>query len=446
MEEKEAELLPSGLLTCLLNNDEARIVKVSNNKLWLRVADKINCISELKICFYKFNVYRYEENTITDYKIIKEEKRQYYYIYTFEIKDKTYSKNIEFIFRDYSKYVTLKNYGYENEFSEEMVGYPSERDYEFYEFYDKQKFDWMLNLNYKNFNMNKLHKVEMAIVVNNEHLYDEYLRSHIENFKEIYLKENFADNHELFKKKVTRLYIGNEFCHNLFPDLTKLLSILEKSLIEDLNVTLCFTYLRQCYIKKNKQILDTVYEWCEKHNKRIEIVINDWGMVKLVQDKKEYFTLCLGVLLNKRKKDPRYYYKKGYFENKELIAKNSLNVKMYRDFLKEQGITRYEYESCGYKMSIAEGKHSLHMPFYITNTSQYCTLYAMCTNFDRGDQILVKNCPKYCTDYVFSYPKHLKMVGRYNSIFVFDDTLLKDFHKLEYYLNNGIDRIVLNFI
>ena len=48
--------------------------------------------------------------------------------------------------------------------------------------------------------------------------------------------------------------------------------------------------------------------------------------------------------------------------------------------------------------------------------------------------------------YVFAYPKHLKMVGRYNSLFAFDDTLLKDEGKFSEYIKNGIDRIVLNFI
>lgn len=52
----------------------------------------------------------------------------------------------------------------------------------------------------------------------------------------------------------------------------------------------------------------------------------------------------------------------------------------------------------------------------------------------------------YCKDYIFSYPKHLKMVGKYNSLFSFDDTLLHDSKKLEQYINEGIDRILLNFI
>ena len=97
-------------------------------------------------------------------------------------------------------------------------------------------------------------------------------------------------------------------------------------------------------------------------------------------------------------------------------------------------------------MSIAEGKHSLHIPFYQTNTSQFCPLYAMCINLDRGKQRLVNGCPKYCKEFVFLYPKHLKMVGKYNSLFAFDDTLLKDQKELESYVSSGIDRIVLNFI
>ena len=169
-------------------------------------------------------------------------------------------------------------------------------------------------------------------------------------------------------------------------------------------------------------------------------------MIKLVQDKSDYFILNLGVLLNKRKKDPRYVYKKGYKENNKLIGKNNLNSYIFNRFLNENNIKRYEYENCGYDIEIAEGNHSLHIPFYVTNTSQYCTLYAMCTTMNRGNQKLVRGCPMYCKEYIFSYPKHLKMVGRYNSIFAFDDTLLKDFEKLEHYIDNGIDRIVLNFI
>ena len=32
---------------------------------------------------------------------------------------------------------------------------------------------------------------------------------------------------ELFQKDINRLYIGNEFCHNLFPEVKLLMNMLE---------------------------------------------------------------------------------------------------------------------------------------------------------------------------------------------------------------------------
>ena len=360
--------------------------------------------------------------------------------------NKEYENNLRKAFRDYSRYVTLKNYGYENEFSEEMVGYPAEKDYDFYNFYNEQKKEWFSNLNYNNFNKDNFNNLELAVEINNGELYEKYLLNDINTFKHMYLCENYINEHELFKRNISRIYIGNEFCHNLFPSLELLMKMMDKAFNEKINITICFTYMRECYIKKNEEIINSIYKWCVINDKKIEIIINDWGMLKLCRGKEDYFDFNLGILLNKRKKDPRFAYKKGYEENKKMLAENSLNNEEFRKFLNEYNIKRYEYESCTYKIKIPEGRHSMHMPFYITNVSQYCTLYAMCSNLDRGKQVLVNNCPKYCRDYIFAYPKHLKMVGRYNSLFAFDDTLLRNELELQYYVKNGIDRIVLNFI
>lgn len=446
MIKEEIESIPSGLVSCIINDKEVTILKMSTESLTIRVLEKIEYIKLLKISFYKFKDYEYKEIEIKNFTIKNEDKNEFYYTYDIFIDDKDYVENVKYIFRDYSKYVNLKVFGEENEFSKEMTGYPSEKDYEFYEYYNTQKKEWISNLNYKNFNMDVLNSIEMAITLDNDDLYEKYIDNDKESFKEYYFKKNFLENHMLFKKNIERLYIGNEFCHNLFPCLDNLIKMLEKAKEESLNVTLCFTYIRECYIQKTKDIIEKVYNWCKINNFKIEIVVNDWGMLKLLKDKENYFTLCLGNLLNKRKKDPRYIYKNGYEKNKELLSLNSLNNKKFREFLKDNNIERYEYESCNYKIAMPEGKHSLHFPFYMTNSSQYCPLYAMCTTMNRGNQKLVKSCPKYCRDYVFLYPKHLKMIGKYNSLFAFDDTLLKDKEILEYYINNNINRLVLNFL
>ena len=446
MEREEVELLPSGLITCLLNSTEVRIMKISPEKLTIRLAQEVKDINELKVIFYVFDENRYKEITIEKYNLINKGKHEFYITYVFSIKDEIYLQNVRNAFNNYTRYIRLKAYSDDNDFSNEMVGYPSEKDYDFYEDYISQKQEWMANLNYDSFNYRILNSVELAINVDNYELYNKYLNEDIETFMSNYLKDNFIEKHKLMYKNISRIYVGNEFCHNLFPSKRMLIDIIKKANNEGLEVTICFTYVRECYIDKIKSIINEIYNWCNENNKKIEIVINDWGMLKVVENKQDYLTLCLGVLLNKRKKDPRYIYKNGYNENKALIGDNSLNSKIFSEFLKDNNINRFEYESCGYKLNIAKGNHTLHMPFYVTNTSQYCTLYAKCTRMNRGRQKLVMGCPMYCKDYIFSYPKHLKMVGKYNSLFSFDDTLLHDSKKLEQYINEGIDRILLNFI
>ena len=131
---------------------------------------------------------------------------------------------------------------------------------------------------------------------------------------------------------------------------------------------------------------------------------------------------------------------------------------------KEYGIARFEWESCGYDMAFPVGKNSLHLPFYQTNTSQYCTLYAKCTTGERGKQKLVKQCPGFCKDYAFLYPDHLKMVGRYNSLFALDSRIFEDDPGFESGIENevgmktgikemvqkwktaGTDRLVVNLL
>ena len=60
----------------------------------------------------------------------------------------------------------------------------------------------------------------------------------------------------------------------------------------------------------------------------------------------------------------------------------------------------------GYEQQIPPGKNSLHIPFYQTNTSQYCPLGAVCETGERGRQKLAKKCPGYCTEYALLYPEH----------------------------------------
>ncbi|HBZ6637014.1 hypothetical protein NE172_07130 [Clostridium botulinum] len=59
--------------------------------------------------------------------------------------------------------------------------------------------------------------------------------------------KNFVHNHKLFQKQISRIYIANELCHNLFSEVQILTNMLNKAKKENIEMTVCFTYARDCY-------------------------------------------------------------------------------------------------------------------------------------------------------------------------------------------------------
>ena len=94
MEREEVELLPAGLITCLLNNKEVRIVKISPKTLTVRLEQEIEDIRQLKVAFYIFDKNKYEEIAIEQYDLINKVKHEFYITYDFSINDEMYLKSI----------------------------------------------------------------------------------------------------------------------------------------------------------------------------------------------------------------------------------------------------------------------------------------------------------------------------------------------------------------
>ena len=224
---------------------------------------------------------------------------------------------------------------------------------------------------------------EYALELDNPWLYEEYLSKDLTTFMENYWKRNYLSGHWLSDHFPQRLYIGNSFCHLLFPKEDQLFQLLEKARKESLQVTLTFSYIREFMLENTGQLIEKLENWCEENKVILEIQVNDWAMAEMLKGK-VLFVPVLGILLNKRRKDPRLHYKTetmaqiGAETESKFLEENSLNADFYRKYLeKEYGIVRYEWESCGYDMALPPGKNSLHLPFFQTNTSQYCTLYAV---------------------------------------------------------------------
>ena len=458
-------MIPFGLLSGFMDSKEIRITELGENGFRFRFAEECPEPERFLICFYdmkkagyrKVEIRKFEMNAVArtsaaEERCVQENDGSFFREYSVRVEQKDYMEEVQRLAGQYNRYIRLKLEGDDGELAKALTGYPAELDEVHCESLEEQKKLWFGE------NSSAIKRTpeadqsveglfwdretEFALELNNTSLYEEYLRQPLRDFLASYWQKNYLTHSWLAGWTPERFYIGNQFCHNLFPTEEQLFSIMDKMRSEGMEITLAFSYIREFMLPSVGKLLEKVDNWCCIHGMNVEIVVNDWAVVEMLHGKTSRLCPVLGTLLNKRKKDPRMKYKSG---DTSLFQQNSLNVEFYRDFLAEEfHIHRYEWESCGYPQEFPPGKNSLHLPFYQTNTSQYCPLYALCTTGDRGTQQFAEHCPKFCEKYALLYPEHLHMMGRYNSLFGVDKTLLESPEMWKKIKGIKPDRIVVN--
>ena len=275
----------------------------------------------------------------------------------------------------------------------------------------------------------------LSLILDRSELYERFLCEPFSEFQSGYLKRAFLNRVTLFSRRADRVYIGSEYCSRLFPSREMLEKLIARAKEEGIKATVVLSAVKQREENSVKELLELVRDsWAD------EISVSDWGALFMAQTAGK--RILLGTLLNKRRKDPRLFAKSGVEALLGVLGQNALNAPFFEAWLENRGVERFEYEACGYPLSIAPGKHSLHLPFYQTNTSSDCPLAAECFHMDPGRP--VKDCQRVCLSRARLYPDWMKLVGRYNSLFAMDTEILRDNGQLEAYLSAGIDRLVLN--
>ena len=454
-------MIPFGLLSGFMDGKEIRIIELAEEGFRFRLSEKAASPESFLVCFYDMEQADYHEIEIRNYTIeednVSSELVEFCMEYTVLVNSESYRQEVRKLQGQYSRYIRLKLEDDDEELARALTEYPEKKPVNYYSLEERQNYS-----------------LETAIEIDRPELYKEYLQNDIKQLIEQCYEWKRITGNQLDSNKqndspdnksnighglnLNRIYIGNQFCHLLFPDEKELFMMLEKAYKESLGITIAFSYIREFMLKPIEELINRLAQWCKEKDTCIEIVINDWAMADIIakqnaelaikkseaiNEMRQYLIPCLGILLNKRKKDPRFPYKKG---DKSLYSQNNLNADFYRKYLQSEfGIQRYEWESCGYEQEFPQGKNSLHLPYYQTNTSQYCPLYAICTTGNRGIQHLVKECPHYCSIHRLSYPKHLNITGRFNSLFGIDKELLNHLEKIKAYANAGIDRLVIGW-
>lgn len=444
---------------------EVCALELSTEGFIFRVSSDIG-ITEIEsagsIClhFYRFEKADYRElkydknmTGMSSFEIHMEqgESTEYYHVYRFKTDDWEYQSCANQLMREYMRYIDLKLEDNDALLSEKLTGYPAKDEEIDADCLESQRKQWFSHFTGDEWNGVDESCYELGVSIDNTEAYENYLGLCIQDFmREYWLKNGFDGSaHPITKIKISYLYIGNQFCHLLFPKSEPLFRILEKAVREGIKPVVVFTYLQEHDIAEVHTLIERLGIWCRTKNQRIELVVNDWGMLSMIANvpDHDWFDITLGVLLNKRRKDTRLQYKNGI--EHMLLRENALQSEAYCRYLQENfNVSRVSQESCGYHYDLPSGtlKSTLLFPFYQMNTSQHCTLYADIKNGARGRQCAVTQCPEYCSSQAFLYPTMLNMVGRYNTLFGYDTHVMFDGAYVSYFLKQGVDRLVVNLI
>lgn len=390
--------IPAGLIACRLGGRQLHISSMAENGICLRLASEQDVRGRLELCFRGMDGSR-EYISVDNYQTGPAHRDDCGVLVRLFFSDADYVSQFRRSMALYADYVRAFAEGE----VQQLADYPAHLDGDF----AQTRTPLQLHLPPDR---------EICVSLHDPELYALYLNHGPGDFLQSYAAEKRVSGIE----KIHRLYIGNGFCRQLFPDEECLRRLLEKAGKEGLAVTLV-----TAPDPRLPEQLPAAYSG--------EILANDWGLLHRLQ-KFPRIEPVLGTLLNKRRKDPRMHFKPDL--NPDLLRETAINSPEYRDFLRSLGVQRLEFERCGYDYQLPGGKCSLHLPFYQTNTSVYCPTRALCEHGDRARQSDDAACPRYCMNNGLRYPAHLKMFARWNSLFALDDREMDGFP--------GFDRIVIN--
>ena len=332
-------MIPFGLLSGFMDGKEIRIIELAEEGFRFRLAEKAASPESFLVCFYDMEQADYHEIEIRNYTIeednVSSELVEFCLEYTVLVNSESYRQEVRKLQGQYSRYIRLKLEDDDEELARALTEYPEKKPVNYYSLEERQNYS-----------------LETAIEIDRPELYREYLQNDIKQLIEQCYEWKRITGNQLDSNKqndspdnksnighglnLNRIYIGNQFCHLLFPDEKELFMMLEKAYKESLGITIAFSYIREFMLKPIEELINRLAQWCKEKDTCIEIVINDWAMADIIakqnaelaikkseaiNEMRQYLIPCLGILLNKRKKDPRFPYKKG---DKSLYSQISI--------------------------------------------------------------------------------------------------------------------------
>lgn len=317
-------MIPFGLLAGFVEGREVRITEIDESGFCFRtIEENISDSEALKVCFYDIKNGCYRELEIPEYDIqrsdvVDAELSGFCVKYKVTVKQKAYAEAVQRLLYQYNHYIHLKLEEDDSALAKSLTGYPGELDEVKCDSLEEQVGIWRRELtpevlesayNGKRIDLTdncsqcgtgfkpgykcqvppESGVTELALEIDRPELYQEYLNSSLTEFSKKYAGKciGICGSIILEHRVPDHLYIGNQFCHLLFPERKLLFEIIEKAAAEQVKITLVFSYIREYMLDYITELLDEINWWCEEKGQAVEIVVNDWGMASLVKKRQK---------------------------------------------------------------------------------------------------------------------------------------------------------------
>jgi hypothetical protein len=236
-----------------------------------------------------------------------------------------------------------------------------------------------------------------------------------------------SKNLKYFSSHLTRLYFGNEFCQRLLPSKKDVDRVMEFVKEKKCEFTLVTPYVTNEGLQNWKGIIEQV----AAIDPRCEVIFNDWGLFRILQDISPGLKPVLGRLMTKIKRGPRLMKVMEKLPPDALkhLQSTNLSVGPYRTFLLDRGITRAELDHPFQDMKldgIGSSIHlSLYIPFVYVTTTRFC-LSASCDKPEAKGMVGILPCKKECQKYTFTLDNPVmvtSLIRKGNTIFFKNDKI-----------------------
>ncbi len=235
----------------------------------------------------------------------------------------------------------------------------------------------------------------------------------------------------------TRLYFGAEFCERLIPSRDEIRAAAGFAAEHKLGFTLVTPYVTDRGLDALAGVIDAL----PADVPAFEVVINDWGVLRMLRGRSRGMTFVLGRLLTKQKRDPRTAAAARCLPPQALghFRESNVDTAELRGFLSDLGIRRVELDNTagGIERQKDSLPASLYVPFAYVTTTRFCPA-ASCTK-QAVPLRSIAPCAFECRSYTFAL-RHGEMPGalllKGNTQFFRNDRLPDNMEEL------NIDRIV----